>query len=214
MDRYLDFWNLMAYDYAGSWDSKAGHQSNLYPSQHDPASTPFSTSVALEYYKSRGVPASKIVLGMPLYGRAFEATGGPGKPFSGTGQGSWEQGVWDYKSLPHEGSKESIDHHIGASWSYNAEKRLMVSYDTIDMVKTKAEYVMREGLGGTMWWESSGDKQGHDSIIGKVHPLFVSSPSGADTKMQVVHELGGLDRTQNSLSYPESKYNNLRNGFP
>ena len=159
----------MAYDYAGSWDPTAGHQSNIHPSNSNPTSTPFSTVRAIEYYKSHGVASSKIVLGMPLYGRAFASTDGPGKPFSGTGEGSWEQGVWDYKALPQKEGRETNDFKIGASWSYDAEKRLMVSYDTKEMAKFKAEWLKGHGrLGGAMWWESSGDKGGEDSIIGTV----------------------------------------------
>jgi GH18 family chitinase len=68
MDRYLDFWNLMAYDYAGSWDRVAGHQANLYPCGHDASRTPFSTEAAVQAYVSRGVAPDRIVMGMPLYG--------------------------------------------------------------------------------------------------------------------------------------------------
>ena len=177
MDEQLDFWNLMAYDYAGSWDSSAGHQANLYPSRSNPSSTPFSTSRALEYYTSHGIHPSKLILGMPLYGRTFASTDGPGNPFSGTGEGSWEQGVWDYKALPQEGASEFLDEEAGASWSYDQGARVMVSYDTVEMSKRKVDFIQGQGLGGAMWWESSADKTGDESLMGTVSLLLFSPTS-------------------------------------
>ena len=164
----------MAYDYAGSWDKSAAHQSNLFPSTSAPASTPFSTARAIAHYRAHGIPAHKLVLGMPLYGRAFAGTDGPGTPFSGTGEGgSWENGVWDFKALPLEGGREEVDEGVGASWCYDAGRRVMVSYDSLEMAGRKVEFIKEEGLGGAMWWESSGDKGGEESLIGTVRGLAV-----------------------------------------
>ena len=174
MDPLLDFWNLMAYDYSGSWDKTTGHQANLFPdTHHQPSRTPFSTHEALRFYiKTGGIRPDKLVLGMPLYGRAFAGTDGLGQPFEGVndggGQGSWETGVWDYKALPREGAKEEWDEAVGASWSHDRTKRVVVSYDNRDCARQKAEYIRRERLGGGMWWESSGDKVGEGSLIGTV----------------------------------------------
>jgi chitinase len=199
MDRLLDFWNLMAYDYAGSWDSVAGHQANLFPSREDPKRTPFSTAGAVDYYTAHGVPAGKIVLGMPLYGRAFENTDGAGKLYSGVGQGTWEGGVYDYKALPLEGAQEHEDREVGASYCYHPERRVMVSYDTVGMARRKGEFIKERGLGGAMWWESSADKQGGESLIGNV--------------VEVLGGPQGLQRKENCVVYPESKYDNLKKGF-
>ncbi|EFX03341.1 class 5 chitinase 1 [Grosmannia clavigera kw1407] len=200
MDRFLDFWNLMAYDYAGSWDSTAGHQANLFPHPTNRSSTPFDTAAAVAYYTSHGVTSKKIVIGMPLYGRAFENTEGPGKPFSGVGEGNWERGVYDYKKLPLMGAQQHIDQDAGASYCYNPNSRTLVTYDTVDMAKVKAKFIRSRVLGGAMWWESSADKEGDDSLISSV----VSALGGRCT----------LYRQRNCITYPETKYDNLRNSFP
>ena len=145
----------MAYDYAGGWDSTSGHQANIFPSSSNPTSTPFSTVKAIEYYKTQGIHASKIVVGMPLYGRAFTGTAGLGQPHTGTGEGSWENGVYDFKALPLPGAQEHFDHEAKASYSYDPATKHLVSYDTVPMARMKAEWVKNQGLGGAMWWESS-----------------------------------------------------------
>ncbi|KAH0182934.1 hypothetical protein KCV03_g10064, partial [Aureobasidium melanogenum] len=99
MDRHVDFWNLMAYDFTGSWTTETGHKANLYLSEQSPTSTPFNTEAAVEYYvTTAGIAANKINLGMPLYGRTFGNTAGPGSPYKGVGNTfDWEPGTWDYK---------------------------------------------------------------------------------------------------------------------
>jgi chitinase len=162
----------MAYDYSGSWDANAGHNANFCPFPLNSSSMPFDTKKALDDYISAGVPANKIVLGMPLYGQSFTQTDGPGRPFQGVRQGTWEAGFYDYKALPQAGAKVTEDLDLVASWSYDAAKREMISYDTPAIIAKKAQLIHQQELGGGIWWESLSDKKGANSLISTVRVIF------------------------------------------
>ncbi|TEY69512.1 hypothetical protein BOTCAL_0114g00050 [Botryotinia calthae] len=197
MDKYLDSWHLMAYDYAGSWDNVTGHMANLNPSVNNNSSTPYSTQKAITDYIAKGVSVSKIIMGLPLYGRAFESTSGMGLTFNGIGTGSWESGVWDYKDLPRAGATEYYASDVVGTYSYDNSTKELVSYDNVKAIQTKTEYIMSSGLGGAMFWESSGDRNDSKSLISTTAGIFPS-----------------LDQTQNLLTYNASAYANLAAGMP
>ncbi|OCH95180.1 glycoside hydrolase [Obba rivulosa] len=205
MDRYLDFWNLMAYDFSGSWDSVANHQANLY-------GPPISASQAVNWYISRGVARNKLILGIPLYGRSFMNTDGPGQPYQGIGSGSWEQGVYDYRALPPPGAHVLRDQQAGASWSYNYQTKEMVSYDDEAVGQWKGEYIRNEGLGGSMFWELSGDKESGPRDGMENGPGKAEQP-GRSLVAVVKEAMGGLDHSPNWLRYEGSQYDNVRNGM-
>jgi hypothetical protein len=72
------------------------------------------------------------------------------------------------KALPKNGSTEYHDVKLGASWSYDSNSRLLVSYDTKPVTLQKIAYIQGNRLGGAMWWESSADKDGDQSLISTV----------------------------------------------
>ena len=154
MDQSLDFWNLMAYDFSGSWDSKANAQANLFGSE-------LSADRAVQFFRKAGVHPSKLVLGVPLYGRGFNQTQGPGQPYGSVAPGSLEAGVYSYKELPLQGAQENFDARAGAGWSFDPSQGQLISYDTPASADAKAEYIQKQGLLGVMFWELSGDVPTH-----------------------------------------------------
>ncbi|RIA83301.1 Glycoside Hydrolase Family 18 protein [Glomus cerebriforme] len=194
MNKYLDIFYLMAYDFRGSWSSKTGHQSNLYGGD-------LSTHKAVEYYINKGVANNKLVIGMPMYGRAFQNTRGLGSSYDGVGDGTWEQGIYDYKKLPRQGAVEHFDENEVASYSYSASDKEFVTYDNPQVIIQKTDYIKHNHLRGVMFWELSGD-----------------FPTSHERSLLTAayHGLGGkdaLDQTPNHRSFPDSIYENVRNGF-
>ncbi|ROW16307.1 hypothetical protein VPNG_01776 [Cytospora leucostoma] len=202
MDPYVDSWNLMAYDYSGSWDTTTGHQANIFPDPNNTLATKFSTDQAVSDYIAKGVASSKIILGIPTFGRAFELTNGIGLPYLGVGSGSprlKQPGLWLYKELPRPGATEVYDNVTKSTYSYDNVTHELISYDNVKSVLAKRSYVFSKGLGGVALWEGSGDKPGNDSLVSTL-----------------ASQMGVLNNQLNLLNYSTSQYDNIRTGvqFP
>ncbi|PIL29808.1 hypothetical protein GSI_08014 [Ganoderma sinense ZZ0214-1] len=192
LDAALDFWNLMAYDYTGSWTDTADDQANLYGGSR----TGVSTDTAINDYISRGVTVSKISLGLPVYSRSFEDTSGLRDSYDGVGSGTSEAGIYFYRDLAKSGATVYENTTDVSAYSYDSSKRELVSYDTPNIAKLKAQYVQSKGLAGTFFFDLSTDKKGNGSLV--------------DTTADVY---GDLDQTQNHINYPNSKWTNIRNNM-
>lgn len=62
MNKYLDFVNLMAYDFHGGWDTKTGHNAPLYSYNNDSElDKEFTVSYAVDYWLQKGIQSQKLV---------------------------------------------------------------------------------------------------------------------------------------------------------
>jgi len=105
---------------------------------------------------ARGVPASKLFIGVPFYSRGFAGTNGLGQPATGPSPDtSWDPGVVDYKALPITGATEQWDPVAQAGYSYDPVRKILNTYDVPEAVKAKCQYVIQKGLGGLIIWESN-----------------------------------------------------------
>ncbi|GAA2723619.1 glycoside hydrolase family 18 protein [Actinocorallia aurantiaca] len=158
--QYLDYGSLQGYDLHGQWDERANHQSNLYDVADDPG-TPgkFSVDSALNAYLDAGWPASKMILGIPMYGRGWKGVPdenrGLWQKSKGGAKGAHEVGLEDYKVLIRRKGTVYRDDQAGAVWKYDGDT--WWSYDDPELVKVKAAYIKDKKLRGGMFWSLDGD---------------------------------------------------------
>ena len=155
----VDWINIMSYDYHGGWESSGptNHISALFPSSCEPEGGDW-TDKAVAAYLEAGVPASKLLLGVPFYGRGWRAASvGDGLCVSASGvpRGTYEKGVDDYEVLAAKARTSFHDEASGTHWDFDGSQ--FWSYDDPTSAGWKADYANCRGLRGVMFWELSGD---------------------------------------------------------
>lgn len=155
----VDFVNIMAYDMA----SAPKHHSALYPSGH---SGDITSDGAVTAHLKAGVPPSKLVMGMPFYGR-----GGDGYP-----------SFQDYNKVGNTDTQYTEKWDEVAQVPYLADKNdtLVFGFENPRSLAIKCQYILDKDLLGGMYWDYSGDNEQGDlrrtvaeNLLGKPHKAKV-----------------------------------------
>jgi chitinase len=156
---YLDWFNLMTYDFVNAMTPTTGHHTGLYASVLITGDGR-TTDRAVRQFLAAGVPAGKLIIGAALYGREFADV----KPeHNGLYQtyGHYEGGH-NWPDLKHDylnkrGYVRYWDDAAQAPWLWNATTHHFITYDDPQSIAAKTAYVKAEHLGGIMYWEQTLD---------------------------------------------------------
>ncbi|WP_111669422.1 glycoside hydrolase family 18 protein [Algoriphagus litoralis] len=155
--KYLDFINIMAYDFYTAGDDVTGHHANLFPS----GSKGRSAQTTVEEHIEFGIPAEKLVLGVPFYGRMW------------VGVEMNENGLFQHgkfkMGLPYHQvyafSKNSAysrfwDTNAGAPYLFSVKDSTWITFEDEESLGLKVKFIKEKGLAGVMFWELSEDNTG------------------------------------------------------
>jgi chitinase len=176
---YLDWINVMAYDYHGAWEPQGptNFPAPLYTSPADPvADQDLSADASISGVLAAGVPPAKVNLGVPFYGRGWTGVAGGEdglyQEAVAPATGLYEAGVNDYGVLRRLDFAAFRDPLSGASWVFDGTT--FWSFDDPEAVRLKSAYVVDGGLGGIMFWELAGDTRDGELISAIYEGLHAS----------------------------------------
>lgn len=162
VQKYVDTVNLMAYDYYEPGDDKlTGNHAPLFVDPADPKG--ISADRSVKEFEAAGVPADKIVLGVPFYGHVWGHV-------SATNNGLFQPGL----PVPNvyanfgavagtmlsQGYTRYWDEKASVPYLYNPQKQIFVSYEDPKSLALKCKYVIDHHLAGMMFWEYESDPSG------------------------------------------------------
>jgi chitinase len=160
VQQYVDFINLMTYDFTDVKDTVAIHHTNLYPSPGAPKQR--SVSLGAQLFEAAGVPAKKLVVGIAFYGHAIEMRSTDNNGLNRKAARRVPVGGFTFinDSLVNKrGFVRFWDTAAHAPYLFNTARKVFVSYDDEESVKDKCRYALQNGLAGVMFWEYFSDKK-------------------------------------------------------
>ncbi|XP_058064495.1 mucin-2-like [Anopheles bellator] len=185
LNKYLDWFNLLSYDYHSAYEPAVNHHSPLF-SVEEASEYTFDSELnidySVKYFLNAGADRDKLVLGIPTYGRSYtlynpDATG-IGAPADGPGEqgdSTREKGYLAYYEICSNLKKNSdwtiVQPNPKALGPYAYKGNQWVGYDDEAIARIKAKYVAENNLGGIMFWSIDNDDF-RGTCHGKPYPII------------------------------------------
>uniref|UniRef100_G3N5F2 Acidic mammalian chitinase n=1 Tax=Gasterosteus aculeatus aculeatus TaxID=481459 RepID=G3N5F2_GASAC len=185
----LDYFHVMTYDFHGSWEHNVGENSPLYKGPSDQGSMIyFNVNYAMNYWKSNGAPAEKLLVGFPTYGHTFRLASSDtsvGAPASGPGAAgpfTRQSGFWAYYEICtflKQGATQAWDAPQMVPYAF--KQGTWVGYDNIKSFQNKIQWLKQSGFGGAMVWSLDLDDFSGTFCGQGRYPLINTIKSGLGT---------------------------------
>lgn len=170
--RLVDFVSIMGYDYHSYiwYFPILGPNAPLYPARSDSGYlSSLNSNWSVNYYLSKGIPANKLLLGVPTYGHSFTLVnpkstdyGMPAADVGKIGQNGFVDYIDTVEFLNRENTVEVFDRDTRVPYAFNGYQ--WISFDNEQSLAYKTEYLMLKGLAGAMVWSLN-----TDDYAGKYH---------------------------------------------
>jgi chitinase len=178
LGRVLDFINLMTYDMGTGFSPVSTFNAPMREVADDPLGQPMrrwnNVTNAVQYYRDHGVPADRLVLGVPFYGRGFQVVAeGPNHGLYQKYDATFWPGGWkNIKELLNDPQWTLHWHPVAETpWLYNAAQRRFLSFENPKSIGIRAQHAKTSGLLGTFMWELSDDDAQHSLLTAMSAPF-------------------------------------------
>lgn len=156
---YVDFMHIMTYDYRSGSNWETGHHSNLWVSLSD-WSNGNCIDQTIKKYLNEGIPADKLIMGVPFYGRRWKgvtkSNNGLYQPAQTSGQSIAYRTILK-ECTPQKGYVNFWDDSAQAPYLWNKHEGVFISYENQQSLRYKIDYMKQHDLNGVMFWEYNCD---------------------------------------------------------
>lgn len=154
LNRLVDEFGVMNYDYSGPWEERTGFVAPLFADSPE-SRYPLSIRKTIDLFEAAGVPARKMLMGVPFYGYGWTDVDDANNGLHQMGYALREDRPYKFICTLAEPEKIFRDPRSQAPWIYNGED--FWTYEDPVSLRYKVSYAVDRGMAGVMIWELSED---------------------------------------------------------